>query len=92
MPEEIAYGQPILVQTPDADVVSSACLIRNGAVTHSFNHDRRLIRLVITARSPSMLTVEAPPRASLAPPGWYMLFLLSNEGVPSAGSFVRVRP
>ena len=83
-----AYGQPILVQTPDADVVSSACLIRNGAVTHSFNHDQRLVRLVIPAGSPSMLTVEA----SLAPPGWYMLFLLLNEGVPSIGSFVRARP
>ena len=88
----VSYGEPILVQTPDADAVASACIVRNGAVTHSFNHDQRLVGLVITGRSPSVLTVEAPPRANIAPPGWYMLFLVSHDGVPSEASFLRVRP
>ena len=88
---QLTYGEPILVQTPDANAVGSACLIRNGAVTHSFNHDQRLVGLEITGRSSSLLTVEAPPRANLAPPGWYMLFLVSHEGVPSEASFVRIR-
>jgi hypothetical protein len=88
---DVGYGEPILVETLDAGAVASACLIRNAAVTHSFNHDQRLVGLVITSRSPTLLTVEAPPRANLAPPGWYMLFLVSHDGVPSEGSFVRIR-
>ena len=36
-----------------------------------------------------MVTATAPPNANLAPPGWYMLFLVDTAGVPSVGSLVR---
>jgi Domain of unknown function (DUF1929) len=32
-----------------------------------------------------VLTVTAPPNGNIAPPGYYMLFLVNNSGVPSVG-------
>jgi len=36
------------------------------------------------------LTVEAPPLANLAPPGWYLMFIVNASRVPSIGRWVRV--
>src|SRR5258708_37755087 len=37
-----------------------------------------------------LLTVTAPPNANIAPPGYYMLFILNSSGVPSGASFVQL--
>ena len=34
------------------------------------------------------LTVTAPPNGNIAPPGYYMLFLLNSSGVPSLASWI----
>jgi hypothetical protein len=36
------------------------------------------------------LALQAPPDAFVAPPGYYMLFLISNTGVPSIAKFIRL--
>lgn len=36
------------------------------------------------------LTVTAPPNGNIAPPGYYMLFVLNTSGVPSVAKFVQV--
>lgn len=40
--------------------------------------------------STTLLTVLAPPDATVAPPGYYMMFVVSNSGVPSVAKFVHV--
>jgi hypothetical protein len=35
-----------------------------------------------------MLTVTGPPNANVAPPGYYMLFLLNSQGVPSVAKIL----
>src|SRR5262249_10217691 len=35
------------------------------------------------------LTIQAPANANLAPPGYYMLFIVNGAGVPSVAPFVR---
>lgn len=35
-------------------------------------------------------SIVSPPRAEIAPPGYYMLFLVNDQGVPSKASWVRV--
>jgi galactose oxidase len=40
--------------------------------------------------SPTSLNVVGPANANIAPPGHYMLFLISGKGVPSLGQIVRV--
>jgi hypothetical protein len=88
-PSVIGYGTSFQVQTPDAANIASAILVKDGAVTHAFNMDQRLVGLTFTHGS-GALTVTGPPNGNIAPPGYYMLFLIDNAGVPSVAKFVQV--
>jgi hypothetical protein len=85
----VAYGSSFQVQTPDAATISSVVLVRPGAATHAFDMDQRLVGMSFTAGN-GVLTVTAPPNGNIAPPGYYMLFVLNGAGVPSVAKFVRL--
>jgi hypothetical protein len=85
----IGYGNTFQVQTPDSASITSAVLMRAGAVTHAFDMDQRLVGMSFTAGN-GVLTVTAPPNGNIAPPGYYMIFLLNAAGVPSVGTFVQI--
>jgi hypothetical protein len=85
----VDLGATFQVFTPDAASIGSVVLVRPGAPTHAFDMDQRLIRLNYTAGA-NALDVTAPPSGNIAPPGFYMLFLLNGAGVPSTASFVRL--
>ena len=87
----IGYGSSFQVQTPDAASVSSVVLIRPGAPTHAFDMEQRLVGLTFTAGS-GVLNVTAPPNGNIAPPGYYLLFILNSAGVPSVAQFVQLTP
>ncbi|MGH9545877.1 MAG: galactose oxidase-like domain-containing protein, partial [Terriglobales bacterium] len=88
-PASISYGNPFTVSTPDAASIASAVLVRNGTVTHAFGMDQRMVGMSFTAGSGS-LSITAPSNGNIAPPGYYMLFLLNSAGVPSVAKFVQV--
>jgi hypothetical protein len=88
-PGSIAYGGSFNVPTPDASSIASVVLMKAGSVTHSFDMDQRYVGLSFTAGSGS-LTVTGPPNSNIAPPGYYMLFLVNNAGTPSLASWVQV--
>jgi hypothetical protein len=88
-PSSVEYGSNLLVTTPDASNIAMVSLIRLGAVTHSFDQDQRFLNLSF-APGVGSLTVQAPANANLAPPGYYMLFLINEAGVPSVAAFVRL--
>jgi hypothetical protein len=92
-PSTLTYGGSFTVSTPDAANISSAVLVRAGAVTHAFDMDQRLVGLSFTADTTNnLLNVTAPANGNLAPPGYYMLFLVNSSGVPSVASWVQVQP
>jgi len=86
-PSNVAWGGQFSVSTPDAANISQAVLARPGSSSHSFDFDQRLVGMSFTAGSGS-LTITGPPNSKIAPPGYYMLFLINNNGVPSVASFV----
>ncbi len=88
-PSSAAYGATITVDTPQARSVTAVAIIRTGAVTHAFNMDQRYVALSIAHRSGNSLRVQTPPDANVAPPGYYLLFVLQN-GVPSVATFIRL--
>jgi hypothetical protein len=88
-PAIVTWGTQFTVQTPDAASISSVVLVKNGAVTHAFDMDQRLVGMSFSQGS-GALTVTAPPNGNIAPPGYYMLFLLNSAGVPSVASFVQL--
>jgi PKD repeat protein len=77
------------VTSPDAASISSIVLMRPGSPTHAYDMEQRLVGLSFSAAG-TTLTVSGPPNANIAPPGYYMLFILNNRGVPSIAKFVQV--
>ena len=69
--------------------ISSVVLVRPGSVTHAFDMDQRLVGLNFTVGN-GVLNTTAPPNGSIAPPGYYLLFILNSAGVPSLASFVQL--
>jgi len=92
----IHYGTPFSVSYTSISPISSAVLIRPGSSTHASDMDQRLISLC-GATSPctasnKALSLTTPPDGSIAPPGYYMLFLLDSAGVPSKAWFIQLTP
>lgn len=86
----VTYGGTIAVTTPNAAQITEARWIRLGSVTHAFDMGQRANTLTFT-RTATGVSIEVPPNANQAPPGYYMLFILNRNGVPSTGTTVRVQ-
>ena len=109
-PTNIPYGgSPISVQvavpnsSDPANEIAFATLIRCGSVTHHFDWDQRAIKLSVLSAGLGTITLTALPDVTnrghfLAPPGWYMLFVvrklqpppLAQVRVPSVAKFVHI--
>ncbi len=64
-----------------------------GATTHGFDADQRYVDLKVLDKVGGQgVDVVSPPSANVAPPGYYMLFLINDSGVPSVASWVRIDP
>lgn len=87
-PSKTGYGERFEVRTPDAELIDQVGLIRLSSTTHCVNTDQRYVGLEFSARSES-ITARVPDNSNLAPPGYYMLFIL-REGVPSRARFMQV--
>ena len=87
-PATMSWGQAIKV-TADVAGVSKVTLVRRGSVTHTVDFDQRFINLSFTA-SGTNLTVTTPASATVAPPGYYMLFVFNSAGVPSVAKIIKL--
>jgi len=94
--EVLHYGSMYNVQFlpfPEEEVlttVAKVVLIRPGAVTHHTDMDTRYLELVSQPGAGSSRDFLAPANSKQAPRGWYMLFLVTNEKVPSVAAWVRL--
>ncbi|HKE44065.1 MAG TPA: galactose oxidase-like domain-containing protein, partial [Steroidobacteraceae bacterium] len=88
-PTQLSFNQPFTVTSPDASRIAKVVLIADPDVTHTINVNQRYLPLTFTASSGS-LSVTAPVDANLAPPGFYMLFLVDTNGVPSVAVFIKL--
>lgn len=77
-------------EIPPVLLLTEVVLLRSGAVTHGYNMSQRGIELIIAGVAAGTIEAEAPPLANLAPPGWYLLFILNASRVPSLGRWVRL--
>lgn len=92
-PAKASYGQTIDLELDgDASQIARVTVVAPGSNTHALDMNQRQLELRIVGRSGNTITVLAPPTAAAAPPGDYMIFALSDQGVPSVGKFVQVLP
>lgn len=89
-PTTIGYNQKLTVTTPNAGQITAVRWIRLGSVTHAFDASQRANTLSFT-RTATQLKVTTPLQNRRAPPGYYLVFVLNRNGVPSTGKIVKVQ-
>jgi len=87
----IAYGANFSVNTPTPGAVAEVVLMRPGAVTHGFNYNQRYVGCVFS-QTDTTVDVTAPADGNFAPPGYYLLFLVDQDRVPSMAEWIRLTP
>jgi hypothetical protein len=55
------------------------------------NMNQRAIKLVVTSNADGLMTLATPPNAYIAPPGFYMLFLMNGDVPCLQASWVQIR-
>ena len=89
-PDTVELSDAFHVATPDGDIASAA-LIAPGATTHANDMHQRYVPLAVTQEAGGV-RLTPPSDANAAPPGYYMLFVVDEEGVPSIAEFVQLIP
>jgi len=82
---EVDYNSNLGVTT-DTNV-SEFSLIRFSSATHATNNEQRRISLPTTTGTSHNLSI---PDRDLLPPGYYMLFALNEDGVPSIARTLKI--
>src|SRR5438034_11006718 len=88
-PTSVAYGESFFVGTPNATNISNVTLIALSSVTHGFNMGQRISRPLFS-QATGGLNVTAPSNPNTTPPGYYMLFILNSNGIPSIAKIAQI--
>ena len=88
-PQALALNQTFQLTVGANDQVGTINLIRVGAPTHDFNPEQRLIPVTFTQNG-TQISAWLSASPGLAPPGYYMLFVLNTAGVPAIAKIVFV--
>ncbi len=90
VPQQVGYNKTFTIQTSQAANIKWAHLICPMATTHGLDTAQRLVNLPITSRTSSSINVQTTDNRNLAPPGYYMLFIVDNSNVPSVARWVQL--
>ena len=90
IPSSIPYNTNFKVETKDVLDIHKVSLIRASSTTHNNNMDQRCVILPILDKTNDSLRLSSPQDSSWAPPGYYMVFLIDKNGVPSIGKFIKI--
>ncbi len=85
----VNYGQSLKLSTAQADEINKVHLIRLSSDTHSFNSTQHIVPLKFRQNEKSLIA-SMPTDGNLAPPGYYLLFIVDKTGVPSLGKTVKL--
>src|SRR4029077_89691 len=89
-PSPTCYHPNFSGNSSDASRIATVALIPLGSVTHDFNANQRYLNLSFQF-SGNALSIQAPANANIAPPGYYMLFIVDTNGVPSVAATLRIQ-
>jgi hypothetical protein len=90
-PDSMNYTESYTLTTSAPETIEKVSLVALGSVTHAFNMSQRYVPLMIEETTATTLTITSPENANLAPPGYYMLFVINSDGVPSVARMVQVQ-
>ncbi|PSS20856.1 Aldehyde oxidase [Actinidia chinensis var. chinensis] len=93
--KQLGYGQQFKVEIQlEAARVKTADLkvtmLAPPFTTHGYSQNQRLLVLEPISLVNGQLTMVAPPSGKVAPPGYYILYVV-HRGVPSRGMWVQIQ-
>jgi FtsP/CotA-like multicopper oxidase with cupredoxin domain len=88
--QEWQYGATVEIHTPQAEDIQWAQIIRPMATTHSWDSNQRLVDVPFRKHGLCHLEAHVPHEPTIAPPGWYMLFITDRNGIPSVAKWIRL--
>ena len=88
-PKQVHWGSSFNVRSGPQVPADSAVLVAPGTTTHGDDSTQRVVPLAVQHTNANVMTLAAPPNSAVAPPGYYMLFVL-HQGVPSIASWVQL--
>lgn len=80
-PAAVGYGEAFEATVNSGATIERAALIRFGSATHGSNYDQRYVGVEVDQDGTSLF-FTAPPHGNVAPPGYYMLWVVDDEGLP----------
>ncbi|KAJ5715244.1 uncharacterized protein N7483_012425 [Penicillium malachiteum] len=80
-PNAVKPGDSVEITT-DGPVNIQASIIRYGSATHTVNTDQRRISVQLSSTGTNDYSFDIPSEPGIALPGYYMLFVLNNDGTP----------
>jgi hypothetical protein len=89
-PLSVTYDQTFPVFRTHDLGVGSVSFIRLSAATHAYNSGQRYIPLNFDVLNEEQINITAPGDPKIAPPGHYMLFITSQDGVPAVAPIVQL--
>ncbi len=92
-PPLVHHGQSFVIESPDAASIVRVVLVRPMAVTHQTDTEQKVLEMpyIHDHAHPERLTLTAPHGGhphSLAQQGYYMMFAINNDGVPSVAKWI----
>ncbi len=89
VPNSVNWNESFSVSIDNAGQTQKVVLIKTGSLTHSFDFEQRYLELDFSILN-NQLQVAAPNNGNLAPPGYYMLFVIDQQGVPSKATIITI--
>jgi hypothetical protein len=92
-PTAVHHGQNFVIESPDASSIVKMVLVRPMAVTHQTDTEQKVLEMpfIHDKTRPRRLKLTAPDGErphSLAQQGYYMMFAIKKNGVPSVAKWI----
>ncbi len=88
-PSIVSYGQKITVSATSG--TTKFTMIRMSSTTHALNSDSRFLNVPFTSPSDGQYILSLHTNPNIMSPGYWMLFALNDQGVPSIAKVIQVR-
>jgi hypothetical protein len=87
--QQINRGQNLTFKSPNGDSIKTARLIPPSSSTHVTNVEQRSVAAIVKQDGRD-IDISIPNDENLLPNGWYMLFVVNGDGMPSVAKMVQV--
>ncbi|MES2356492.1 MAG: galactose oxidase early set domain-containing protein [Pseudomonadota bacterium] len=69
--------------------IQRVTLVKTGSITHSFNFDQRFLEVPFQIIG-NRISINVQENSNVLTPGYYLLFVIDSNGVPSVGKIVSI--